>query len=267
MQMRKLQHAKMDGIRKVPVKPRPQPETKIIQQAVTQTFYQAQKQFSLLGHFDFWQNFAIISAFVAAIIIPFASGQALTKPDGIILGAHTDNSVQEQPPSSVIRGDTPLLVTDTPNENASFDNIVLTQPEYVFLPEENVMAPDPLLHRKEFLKQYLESKHSVLADHVDAITEQSQWKLIIAIAQAESSSCKKYPEHTSNCWGIGGASNLMQFKDLDAAIAHVNSLLEKKYISQGLTSTQKLEKKWVGYQSIDWENAVEQELENLKDVQ
>lgn len=143
----------------------------------------------------------------------------------------------------------------------------LSQPQIVFLPKEHIRVPNPLQDRREFLKDYLAAKHSPLASHVDAISLQSQWKLIIAIAQAESSSCKKYPEYSANCWGVGGANNLMQFSDLDSAIAHVNGLLENKYIAKGLTSPHALAKKWVGHPNDNWEQAVQQELNNLQSIQ
>lgn len=243
----------IDGIKKAR-KPAKIPETKNqIQKNPAVPRAQIAKPLNLIT--------TVVVTFILTFALSLATSQILAArsgSNGEVLGAST---LTKAPDDSV------LSVSDQPQQNITFNNIVLTEPETVFLPNENVEVPDPLLHRKEFLKQYLDAKHSPLANHVDAISEQSQWKLIVAIAQAESSSCKKYPEKSANCWGIGGASNLMKFPDLDSAIAHVNGLLENKYISQGLTSPQKLSKKWVGHKSDQWEQAVQQELDNLEGVQ
>gem|GEM_PF-5342581 len=233
----------LDGIKKISKKQgnKSRPETK--------TFFGRKR-------FDHKIIATILITFVLTFIASIATSEILAQPKGQVLGASTD-----------LAYDNALPVSSGPVAGPAFDNIVLSEPPTVFLPNENISATDPLIDREEFLKQYLAAKNSPLADHVDAISAQSQWKLIVAIAQAESSSCKKYPQHTSNCWGIGGANNLMQFPDLDAAIAHVNQLLENKYVSQGLDSPQKLVNKWVGHPNNQWEQAVSEVLDNLKNVQ
>jgi hypothetical protein len=239
------------------------------------------RKLNILRFFDFRQIATVAITFIITFVFSIATSQTLANNNaanaqGKVLGAYTQNNANGSVIDSTAATNTTatssaaadtLSVTNVPQENASLNTIVLNTPQLVFLPNENTYAPDPLINRKAFLEQYLTAKHSVLADHVDAISDQSQWKLIIAIAQAESSSCKKYPEHTANCWGIGGAKNLMSFDNLDAAIAHVNALLEKKYISQGLDQPAALMKKWVGYKSDNWEAAVQQELDNLKNIQ
>lgn len=157
-----------------------------------------------------------------------------------------------------------LSVVSTPDNSTLADEVVET-PGQVYLPKENITAPDPLEKRKEFLEQYLTARNSVLADHVDALSEQSQWKLIIAISRAESSFCKHH--QTNNCWGIGGAWNMKKYANYDEAIADVNRILEQHYIAAGLNSPKKIVNKWVGHPNENWESAVQQELDNLKDVE
>lgn len=158
-----------------------------------------------------------------------------------------------------------LAVSNRPDQVPDFDQTVLSRPGRVYLPKENLNLPDPLQQRREFLQQYLAAQNSPLADHVDAISEQSQWKLIIAIARAESSFCKH--QVSNNCWGIGGAWNMKHYKNLDDAIADVNRILEQHYIQAGLDTTKEIERKYVGYPSKTWEAAVNQELANLTNVQ
>ncbi len=157
-----------------------------------------------------------------------------------------------------------LAVTEDPNTLA-FSPVVITDPNAIYLPEEKMDVPDPLTQRKAFLKTYLESKHSVLASHVDALSEQTQWKLIIAISNSESSYCKH--NMVNNCWGIGGAWNLKAYDNYDQAIADVNRLLEQKYVAAGLDSPDKIEQKWVGHPNDNWETAANQVMDDLKDVQ
>src|SRR5258708_21797987 len=98
-----------------------------------------------------------------------------------------------------------VTISGQPDQIPAFDPNVLSIPGEVYLPKEKLSLPDPLQKRKEFLEKYLRAKGSPLADHVDAISAQSQWKLIIGISRAESSFCKH--QVTNNCWGIGGAWN------------------------------------------------------------
>ena len=56
------------------------------------------------------------------------------------------------------------------------------------------------------LKEYLNGYNSPLAEYTDGIIELKNWKKIIALSNAESSLCRRYPESTANCWGVGGAN-------------------------------------------------------------
>jgi hypothetical protein len=150
-------------------------------------------------------------------------------------------------------------------DSPAFSSTVITDPNAIYLPIEKEDVPDPLSQRKAFLEAYLKSKNSPLAAHVDALSEQTQWKLIIAIADAESSYCKR--KELNNCWGIGGAWNLKAYSNYDQAIADVNRILEQHYIAAGLTSPDTIENKWVGHPNDNWEAAADQVMDDLKNVQ
>lgn len=157
-----------------------------------------------------------------------------------------------------------LAVTMSPNSPA-FSSTIITDPNAIYLPIEKEDVPDPLSQRKAFLEDYLKSKNSPLASHVDALSDQTQWKLIIAIADAESSYCKRMK--LNNCWGIGGAWNLKSYDNYDQAISDVNRILEQHYIAAGLTSPDKIENKWVGHPNDNWQAAADQVMDDLKNVQ
>ena len=200
----------------------------------------------------------IVVTFVLTLTLSFATSQGLASIKYPEPGVPT-------PATPASYSQTTIAISDHPDTVPLFDQTVLTTPGEVFLPKENISLPDPLQKRKEFLQKYLTAKGSPLAAHVDAISEQSQWKLIIGISRAESSFCKH--QVNNNCWGIGGAWNMKNYKNFDQAVADVNRILEQHYIAAGLDTPKEIEKKYVGYPSANWEMAVQQELDNLAEVQ
>ncbi|MDP2720465.1 MAG: hypothetical protein Q8O75_00790 [bacterium] len=73
---------------------------------------------------------------------------------------------------------------------------------------------------------YLKSYHSPLANHAETLIKTNNWKKIIALANAESSLCRNYPEHTSNCWGVGGTDLWDMGDNLSEGIVAMNNFLE-----------------------------------------
>lgn len=218
-------------------------------------------QLNLLSFFDSKQIITIVITFIVTFIFSIGTSQGLA--------SHSNNFSFEKDTSQnnttqILYSSSNLAVTDIPTF-VELTSGVIDQPREVHLPKENLNLPDPLQKRKEFLEKYLAARKSPLANHVDAISEQSQWKLIIAIARAESSFCKRFRDN--NCWGIGGAWNLKTYKNYDEAVADVNRILERYYISAGLDTPKKIVRKYVGHQSDNWELAVQQELDNLKNVE
>ena len=210
---------------------------------------------NLLGFFEPKQIITIISTFLITLVISIATSQSLA-------ANFSNNKTELIETTTDAPRQASLAVTANP-PTLSFDQIVKTKPGEVYLPKENVNLPDPLLERKEFLQKYLALKNSPLADHVDALSEQTQWKLIIAISQAESSACKKLPPSSYNCWGIGGAWDLKYYENYDQAIADVNRILEQHYIQAGLNTPKTIVNKWVGHNSPNWQAQVQTILNQL----
>ncbi len=210
------------------------------------------KIFKLIDH---KQVATIITTFVITFALSIATSQGLAS---MVAKEETISS------SKAAIANQDLLVTNQPDFLPFYDTVQST-PGEVYLPKEDITLPDPLKKRKEFLEKYLRAKKSPLADHVDAISEQSQWKLIIGISRAESSFCKR--QVANNCWGIGGAWNMKNYENFDVAVSDVNRILERYYIQAGLNTPKKIVRKYVGHHSDNWQAAVEQELENLKDVE
>lgn len=77
------------------------------------------------------------------------------------------------------------------------------------------------------LEQYLKNAGSPLANHASTLISVEHWKKIIALANAESSLCRKYPEELANCWGVGGANLLKLGNNLDEAIITMNRFLAR----------------------------------------
>ena len=263
---------KLDGVKKVPKKVQSvrhlEIKTKQNKQLprrqakpTKKTFWRSVKIFTTKH-----QSIKIVSAIVLTFVVTFCLSIATSSS---FAHAPTTQTAPEYASAitihaSPIVSNSPFPVTNVP-QTLSLDSQVSNSPDKVYLPMEQIELPDPLKDRKAFLVTYLQSKHSELANHVDALSQQTQWKLILAISDAESSYCKRHLYN--NCWGIGGAWNLKQYGTMDEAITDVNRILEQKYIDAGLVSTSQIEKKWVGYDDPNWEAAVNQELANLKDVQ
>ncbi len=255
----------IDDVRKLVESEKPQRGTKIpIKIVKPAVAIKHPKHIRLFGFVEPKQIATIAVTFLVTFTISIATSQGLayytnTQKNTVQSNQTTDTSATNQNNLS-----TNLLTVSAHPDVPNFDPTVLSQPGQVYLPAEKLVLPDPLQKRKEFLQQYLEAQHSPLADHVDAISEQSQWKLIIAIARAESSFCKR--QVSNNCWGIGGAWNMKHYQNLDQAIADVNRILEQHYIQAGLDTTKEIEHKYVGYSSPTWEEAVNEELANLSQI-
>lgn len=201
-----------------------------------------------------------VAASAASFILSLASSQALAH----INRAGDDlNTSAATTVTSVMPHTDALAVTSMPDAG-TLNPVVITDPNAIYLPEEKIDVPDPLTQRQAFLTAYLNSKHSPLAAHVDALSDQTQWKLIIAIADAESSYCKR--DELNNCWGIGGAWDLKSYDNYDQAIADVNRILEQHYISAGMTSPAAIENKWVGHPNQNWQEAANQVMDDLKNA-
>jgi len=77
----------------------------------------------------------------------------------------------------------------------------------------------------EALKTYLEERNSPLAPYSAIIVTLRNWKKIIALSNAESTLCKRYPPSTSNCWGVGGANLWNMGSHLGEGVIEMNKFL------------------------------------------
>lgn len=206
------------------------------------------------------------AAAISAFGLSIATSEVMARMNSATTPAPVNTTISSQPlADATVRVESPSLPVTADPSTLALSSVIITDPNAIYLPEEKIDAPDPLTQRKAFLTTYLKSKNSPLAAHVDALSEQTQWKLIIAISNSESSYCKR--NELNNCWGIGGAWNLKAYDNYDQAIADVNRLLEQKYIAAGLTSPDQIEGKWVGYSDQNWEEAANEVMNDLKNVQ
>ncbi|OGE73965.1 MAG: hypothetical protein A3I07_04130 [Candidatus Doudnabacteria bacterium RIFCSPLOWO2_02_FULL_42_9] len=81
-------------------------------------------------------------------------------------------------------------------------------------------------HLRIKVKNYLETKKSPLAEHTDILITMPNWKRIVALANAESSMCRKYPVSLANCWGVGGSNLWDMGNNLGDGIMEMNKFLE-----------------------------------------
>jgi len=75
------------------------------------------------------------------------------------------------------------------------------------------------------LEVYLQQQKSPLAKYAQVLVNQPNWKKIIALSNAESSLCKRYPEQTANCWGVGGSNLWDMGSTLGEGVVAMNKFL------------------------------------------
>ena len=113
------------------------------------------------------------------------------------------------------------------------------------------------------LKNYLESKNSPLADYVEILILQPNWKHVLSISHAESNMCKR--QLGNNCWGIGGAKYHRYYPTFAEGIIDANALIQK-YHDSGLTTPATMKRRWVGWNNESWVRANENVLAQLESL-
>ena len=91
---------------------------------------------------------------------------------------------------------------------------------------ESAAQPDIIQKRTEQLTEFLNGMKSPLAVEAETIAQQTHWKIILAIAFAESTMGKHCYEY--NCSGIGG-SEIKTYSSSKQWIVDFNRLIEKRY--------------------------------------
>lgn len=106
-------------------------------------------------------------------------------------------------------------------------------PEY----QSAVLTEQQITERRQKLKSFLENRKSPFAedDIIDTIARQPHWRLILAVANAESSLGKHCVDQ--NCSGIGvapGHELWRKYKDVKNWVLDLNRLLERRYADKTL---------------------------------
>ena len=122
--------------------------------------------------------------------------------------------------------------------------------------------------RVEQLRAYLAMKHSPLQDFTQILiktadTYEIPWNLIPAISGVESNFCKVYPKNSYNCWGWNNGYYI--FNGFESAIDTVGRTLRYKYFNYGLTTPEKINRKYAS--SSSWARNVRffmMRIENYK---
>lgn len=78
----------------------------------------------------------------------------------------------------------------------------------------------------EQVSNYLKQYNSPLAGAVPTLITLKNWKKIVALANAESSLCRKYPASLANCWGVGGSELWDLGGNLTEGVVAMNHFLE-----------------------------------------
>lgn len=95
---------------------------------------------------------------------------------------------------------------------------------------DTINQPDILARRKNQLAEFLKEKKSPLAGSAEMIAQQEHWKLILAIAFAESTLGKNCADN--NCSNIGikpGSPIWRRYDSYNAWVVDFNRLLDKRY--------------------------------------
>ncbi len=140
-----------------------------------------------------------------------------------------------------------LIITSTADEQIAIDSagshlFGSVPPEGSTLGESTVSAEA----RPIIMRRFLESYHSPLAAYSDFILSVSEeyeldWRLLAAIAGAESTFCRTIPEGTYNCWGWGIHSRgTLGFSSYKEGIKIVAKGLREKFLDDGLTSVDEI---------------------------
>lgn len=73
------------------------------------------------------------------------------------------------------------------------------------------------------VRVFLEGKKSPLAQDVETLLKQTNWKLLIAISAIESQYCTI--KRANNCWGIGGDENYRRYDTIKEAIIDAEAVI------------------------------------------
>jgi hypothetical protein len=107
----------------------------------------------------------------------------------------------------------------------AFIDDIQTEAEKKYNHEVAVAKLQRQLKMNTALKNYLVSKNSPLAEFSATLLQQNNWKKILALANAESTMCRRYIESLSNCWGVGGSDLWDMGDNLSEGVVAMNKFL------------------------------------------
>lgn len=91
------------------------------------------------------------------------------------------------------------------------------------------------------------------------------YRLLPAIAMQESNLCKKIPPGSFNCLGFGVHSRgTLGFENFEANFDRAARELKKNYIDQGLTTPEKIMRKYTPSSNGSWANSVNQWIAEME---
>jgi hypothetical protein len=176
---------------------------------------------------------ALIIAFGGGMWSVFATSKSSADAQPEVLGAYTDQPSNPAPPSGTAVSGSQLQ--GQTGGNISSDALFNTPIEYLQNYFANVNEPNVINQRKNQLTEFLNSRNSPLAVAAETIAEQPHWKLILAIAFAESSLGKNCTDF--NCSNIGikpGNPIWHRYASYQDWVVDFNRLLDKRYKDETL---------------------------------
>ena len=124
--------------------------------------------------------------------------------------------------------------------------------------------------KTETVRQFFTRYNSPLAEHAHDIVSAAKannidFRLIPAIAMQESTGCRTIPKESYNCWGYGiYGGKVLKFDNFKEAIDTVTRAIAIKYIQNGFTTPEEIQKKWTPSNDGSWSLSVNHFMNQLQ---
>lgn len=190
--------------------------------------------------FSFWKGLIFASLFF--FITPIALGASLFSLASLSKAEKPENLLEE----------TDYNLISAPKSGAK---VFASLPSSFPTVSGAVSASDA---RAELIRQYLASYNSPLEPHAEYLVEASDaygldYRLLTAIAQQESSLCKKIPPLSYNCWGWGiHSEGSLGFSSFEEGIDIVSKGIKENYIDKGYTTIEEIMSKYTPLSKGSW---------------
>jgi len=172
---------------------------------------------------------ALIMAFIGGMWSVFDTSSSMADAQPQVLGESTSQpNLTPSPPSNPLIAGAELQGQNS--SSVSNDVLFNTPIEYLQNYFKSASEPDTINRRKNQIERFLADRHSPLTPASETIAEQEHWKLILAIAFAESTLGKNCADN--NCSNIGvkpGAPSWRTYSSYSAWVVDFNRLLDKRY--------------------------------------